>query len=116
MATAPTTTQPTARKRPSRASRSAAEQQPQPEPGQPKLAVVPNPSETPKQATTPALKVKPSASVDLGAKPVTYWFPSAKLSDGTTVTCPHARYGHESEASAKRCIAQLVAQNGHRVS
>lgn len=76
----------------------------------PKPTLTAVPSETPKPAPQP----KPTAQVDLGAKPVTYWFPSAKLSDGTTVTCPHARYGHESEASAKRCISALVASKGHK--
>jgi hypothetical protein len=87
---------------------------------QPKLAAVPDPSETPKPAPSkPKPEPKPLATVDLGARPVTYWFPKATVEvDGKTVelVCPHARYGHESEASAKRCISQLVNQHGGRVS
>lgn len=86
---------------------------------QPKLAAVPNP-ETPKPAPAkPKPAPKPLATVDLGARPVTYWFPKATVEvDGKTVelVCGHSRYGHESEAGAKRCIAQLVAQHGGRVS
>lgn len=108
--TASTTTP--ARKNTSHASRAAAKRRP--------LAPVPDtdpkPSETPKPQAKTKPEPKPAATVDLGARPVTYWFPSAKLSDGTTVSCPHSRYGHESEASARRCIGQLAAQRGHRVS
>ena len=82
----------------------------------PKPELTPVPSETPKQALTPALKPqpKPLASVDLGARQVTYYFPTATLSDSTIVKCVHQKYGHESEAAAKRCITALVAQKGHK--
>jgi hypothetical protein len=87
----------------------------------PQLAPVPEPSETPAKPAPakPKPEPKPLATVDLGARQVTYWFPKATVEvDGKTVelVCGHSRYGHESEAGAKRCIAQLVGQAGGRVS
>lgn len=71
-----------------------------------------------KQQPKPAPKPepKPTAQVDLGARQVTYWFPKATLADGTVVECGHSKYGHESEAAAKRCISALVAGKGQKVA
>jgi hypothetical protein len=58
-----------------------------------------------KQSTS---QPKPSEPVvDLGARQVTFWFPSITMPDGTVVRCEHQRYGHESEAAAKRCLRSL---------
>jgi hypothetical protein len=107
MATTPTPTP--ARK--SRAAR-AAEQAGKDQAGLKAVPAGQAKSETLKSETP---KARPTATVDLGERKVPYWFPTAKLSDGTTVSCPHARYGHEGEAAAKRCITALVGQHGHRV-
>lgn len=82
----------------------------------PELTAVPTASETPKAKSKP--EPKPVAAVDLGARQVTVWHPTATVTvDGKeqTLSCPHVRYSHESEAAAKRCIAQLVNQAGGRV-
>jgi len=50
--------------------------------------------------------------VDLGARPVTYWFPSIKLANGDTVRCEHQRYGHESQKAAEKCARSLLALHG----
>jgi hypothetical protein len=90
----------------SRAARGADQAKQDAQPG---LKAVP--SETPKPK--PA---KPAATVDLGAKPVTMYFPTATLASGEVVQCAHQRYGHESEASARKCIGALAVQRGHRVA
>jgi hypothetical protein len=72
-------------------------------------------SSTARQPARPAVKPQPAANAepvaDLGARPVTYWFPSIKLGSGEVIHCEHSRYGHESEAAAKRCVRSLLAQN-----
>lgn len=69
----------------------------------------PQPKADPKPA-------KPEAKIDLGDRPVVFWFPSATLADGSTVRCPHVTYGHESPAAARRCIAAIVSRNGHQAA
>lgn len=69
----------------------------------------PQPKADPKPA-------KPEARIDLGDRPVIYYFPQATLSDGTVTQCSHSRYGHESSESAAKCIRALVAQHGHRAA
>jgi hypothetical protein len=105
--------------RQSRAAR-AAEQAKKDQPGlkavpaagqSPKPEAAAKPSETPKPQ--PA---KPAAQIDLGSKMVEYFFPTATLSGGEVISCPHSRYGHEGAQAAKRCISALVAQRGHRVA
>lgn len=106
-----------------RATQEKAQESAQPKQPKPDLKAVPDaqpgkplPSETPKAKPKDAKPRKPAAAVDLGMRQVPMWFPSATLSGGETVTCPHQRYGHESEAAAKRCISALVAQRGHRLA
>lgn len=76
------------------------------------------PKAQPKPAATPKPKPEPklSAQVDLGARQVTYWFPVATLADGSQVSCPHSKYGHESEKAAGSCIRALVASKGQKVA
>jgi hypothetical protein len=79
----------------------------------PTLTPVPDPAETPQPKPQPP--AKPLATIDLGARPVTYYFPQITLGTGEVVSCSHSRYGHETEASARRCALQLVSTRGHRV-
>lgn len=74
---------------------------------QPNLTAVP--SETPKPQPE-----KPTASLDLGARKIEYFFPSVTI-NGETFSCSHSRYGHESEASAKRCASALASQHGGKL-
>jgi hypothetical protein len=41
--------------------------------------------------------------IDIGERQVSYWFPSI-TTNGETHACKHTRYGHETEAAARRCI------------
>jgi hypothetical protein len=95
-------TTPTARTRKSRATRAAE-----------KLAEQTTPATQPAAETTPTPapepKVEHKISVDLGLTETPTWRPVAVV-DGTSVACPHTRYGHESEKAAKSCINRLVRE------
>jgi hypothetical protein len=100
-------------RRPSRASRSAA--------AAAKDQVVPittggrsttGENEHPPQVAAAKPPVKPAAQIDVGARQVTYWFPSIVMPDGTRMECAHKKYGHESESSARKCARSLATQNG----
>lgn len=96
----PETTTP-AEPRQSRAARSAqlaavpADQAPKDEP---------KPSETPKPKPQP----RPQPEVTVEAVPVTYYRPTVKLPDGTTIVCEH-KYLHENEKAAASCGRRIAA-------
>jgi outer membrane biosynthesis protein TonB len=83
---------------------------------QPAPAPKPAPAPAPAPAPQPKPEPKPTATIDLGAKPVTYWFPVATLADGTKVACPHTKYGHESEKAATACIKSVIASKGQKAA
>ena len=96
---------PTRRSRAARAADQAGQDQPN-------LKAVPESQPKPETPKSETPKAKPTATIDLGARQVTYWFPAIVLADGTRVECKHSKYGHESEASAKKCARSLAAQHG----
>jgi hypothetical protein len=113
MATAPTPTDLTAARK-SRASRGTAQAA---KDAAPKPDGTQVPSATP--PATPASEVpkpKPTATLDTGARPVTYWFPSITLASGEKVACAHTKYGHESEASAAKCGRSLASAQGVKIA
>jgi hypothetical protein len=89
----------TPKTRRSRATRSAAQA------AQPKPQA--KPAETPKPE--PA---KPTATIDLGAKQVTFHWPTITLPDKTVVKCSHTSWGHQTEAAARKCARQMAAEHG----
>jgi hypothetical protein len=90
----------------SRASRAAdkADQDQQQPQAEAETAPQPEPAK-------PAAPAKPTATFDLGARPVVYHFPHIVV-NGETFTCPHTAYGHESEKSSMTCVRKLAAEHG----
>lgn len=67
-------------------------------------------------AGAPKAEVKPAATLDLGAKPITYYYPAIVLADGTRIECSHRKYGHEAEAAAAKCGRALATQHGVKLA
>lgn len=82
------------------------------QPASPALKAVPTPKPTP-AARKPAAAKKPpivkEPKVDLGARQTTTWVPVVTMPGGRKITCPHARYGHESLKAAQACSRKLIA-------
>lgn len=82
-----------------------APEQPQEQPEQPKAE-----RKTEQKRKAEPKQQPPKGSVDLGAKQITYYFPSVTWPDGSVRTCEHTKYGHETEKAARRCAASLQGQ------
>jgi hypothetical protein len=76
----------------------------------PDLKAVPAAKPTPKGRKPAAPKPPAEPKIDLGARQVTTWVPIVTMPGGKKITCPHSRYGHESEKAAKACSRSLIAQ------
>jgi hypothetical protein len=63
----------------------------------------------PAAAPTPSPKPEHEVKIDIGLTSMPVWKPIAVV-DGQTWSCPHQKYGHEGEASAKRCINKIVRE------
>jgi hypothetical protein len=57
-----------------------------------------------------AIEAAAEPAVDLGAGTLQNWKPTVTV-DGETLICPHQTYGHESEAAAERCAADMVRKH-----
>jgi hypothetical protein len=62
----------------------------------------------PAAAAKPTPAPEPQPKIDLGARTVTVWTPIVTFPDGTTESCPHAKYGHENEKTTKSCITRMI--------
>ncbi len=74
------------------------------------LTAVPTSPKTTKPAA--ARKPKPTAEpkINLGLSQTPTWRPVVIMPGGKKLTCPHQKYGHESEGAAKKCSRTLIAQ------
>lgn len=105
--------------RKSRASRGTAQAAKDAAPKPPDAAPAADPKATATPPATPPSetpKANPLATMDIGLVQTPTWKPTAKLSTGEQVACPHSRYGHESEKAALACIRSVIASHGHKLA